>query len=188
MPKAEPPRRAGRAAQPIHWVRRQHKGQPKPAPFTSRINPRELDPHGRSRRVCSAARAVHQSRNRPASPTCSPGLAIGTAQETAGVSHTAPVIDTTSSDSRSTRLKSTSCPATGRRWPNFALLAPGVTFDQQRYGRLSFCGISILASSLSRTATTTGAQSTPTHRHHWLHRPFRQLASQRRPPYLLERS
>jgi hypothetical protein len=117
MPKAEPPQRAGRAAQPIHWVRRQHKGQPKPAPSTSRINPRELHPHGRSRRVCSAGRAVHQSRNRPASPTCSPGLAIGTAQESVGVSHTAPIIDTTRSNSRSSRLKSTSCPATDAARP-----------------------------------------------------------------------
>jgi len=75
-----------------------------------------------------------------------PRLAIGTAQETVSVSGEAPQIDTTTAavTQNINQIQVDDLPSNGRCWSNFALLAPGVTPDQNGYGLLSFRGISVL--------------------------------------------
>lgn len=75
-----------------------------------------------------------------------PRLAVSTAQETVRVSDTAPIIDTTTAavTQNINQTEVDELPSNGRRWSNFALLAPGVTPDQNGYGLLSFRGISVL--------------------------------------------
>lgn len=76
----------------------------------------------------------------------SPKLAVGTAETTVSVNAQSPQIDTTSA-AVTTNIDQTqidNLPSNGRRWSNFALLAPGVTPDQNGYGLLSFRGISVL--------------------------------------------
>jgi Carboxypeptidase regulatory-like domain/TonB dependent receptor len=73
-------------------------------------------------------------------------LAVGTAQETVRVTDQAPQIDTTTAavTQNINQTEVDELPSNGRRWSNFALLAPGVTPDQNGYGLLSFRGISVL--------------------------------------------
>lgn len=75
-----------------------------------------------------------------------PRLTVGTAQATVSVNSDAPQIDTTNvavtQNINQTQIDD--LPSNGRRWSNFALLAPGVTPDQDGYGLLSFRGISVL--------------------------------------------
>lgn len=75
-----------------------------------------------------------------------PRLAVGTAQETVRVSADPPQIDTTTAavTQNINQTEVDELPSNGRRWSNFALLAPGVTPDQNGYGLLSFRGISVL--------------------------------------------
>src|SRR5579883_2243644 len=75
-----------------------------------------------------------------------PRLAVGTAQQTISVNDTAPLIDTTTPavTQNINQMEVDELPSNGRRWSNFALLAPGVTPDQNGYGLLSFRGISVL--------------------------------------------
>ena len=74
-----------------------------------------------------------------------PRLAVGTAQETVSISAT-PHIDTTTAavTQNIDQTQIDELPTSSRRWSNFALLAPGVTPDQNGYGLLSFRGISVL--------------------------------------------
>ncbi|QNI31391.1 TonB-dependent receptor [Alloacidobacterium dinghuense] len=74
-----------------------------------------------------------------------PRLAVGTAQETVSV-NASPQIDTTSAavTQNINQTEVDELPTNSRRWSNFALLAPGVTPDQNGYGLLSFRGISVL--------------------------------------------
>jgi hypothetical protein len=75
-----------------------------------------------------------------------PKLAVGTAETTVSVNAQEPALDTTSA-AVATNIDQTQVdelPSNGRRWSNFALLAPGVTPDQNGYGLLSFRGISVL--------------------------------------------
>jgi hypothetical protein len=75
-----------------------------------------------------------------------PTLSVGTAEMTVSVNAQEPALDTTSAVV-ATNIDQTQVdelPSNGRRWSNFALLAPGVTPDQNGYGLLSFRGISVL--------------------------------------------
>ncbi len=75
-----------------------------------------------------------------------PQLAIGTTQTTVRVSGDANQIDTTSAavTQNITQEQIENLPSNSRRWSSFALLAAGVTPDQNGYGLLSFRGISVL--------------------------------------------
>ena len=75
-----------------------------------------------------------------------PTLSVGTAEMTVSVNAQEPALDTTSAVV-ATNIDQTQVdelPSNGRRWSNFALLAPGVTPDQNGYGLLSFRGVSVL--------------------------------------------
>jgi hypothetical protein len=75
-----------------------------------------------------------------------PQLAVGTAQTTVRVSGEANQIDTTTAavTQNITQDQIENLPSNSRRWSSFALLAAGVTPDQNGYGLLSFRGISVL--------------------------------------------
>ncbi len=75
-----------------------------------------------------------------------PRLTIGTAQETVRVNGDAPQVDTTTAavTQNINQTEVDELPSNGRRWSNFALLASGVTPDQNGYGLLSFRGSSVL--------------------------------------------
>ena len=73
-------------------------------------------------------------------------LAVGGPQQTVSVHGDAPYLDTTTPavTNNVDQMAIEGLPSNGRRWSNFALLAPGVTPDQNGYGLLSFRGISVL--------------------------------------------
>lgn len=75
-----------------------------------------------------------------------PVLAVGGPQQTVNVHSDAPYINTTTPavTNNISQAAVEGLPSDGRRWSNFALLAPGVTPDQNGYGLLSFRGISVL--------------------------------------------
>ena len=73
-------------------------------------------------------------------------LAIGSAQQSVSVRSEAPYLDTTTAavTNNVDQTAIENLPSNGRRWSNFALLAPGVTPDLNGFGLLSFRGISVL--------------------------------------------
>ncbi len=75
-----------------------------------------------------------------------PQLSVGTAQTTVRVSEDITQIDTTTAavTQNITPDQIENLPSNNRRWSSFALLASGVTPDQNGYGLLSFRGISVL--------------------------------------------
>ncbi len=84
-------------------------------------------------------------------------LAVGSTQQTVEVHTEAPALDTTTAavTNNIDQAQIEGLPSNGRRWSNFALLAPGVTPDQDGFGLLSFRGISVLLNN----STVDGADN-----------------------------